>query len=207
MIRKVILYLAGMIGGIFGVFGQGNLTPQQILNKTSEAISNSKGVEANFTVTSSGYSSKGSIKTMGTKFQVSLPDVKVWFNGKDMYTYNDGTEETTVMVPTVEELSESNPLAYVTNASKTYKASFSTVKKTGCYVLELVPIKKNNEVKRITLTVRKTDYVPERIVIEPVGSAPVRADIASFKKGVSFTASEFEYPKSKYPKAEIVDLR
>ena len=190
-----------------GMVSQNTLTPQQVLSKVVNAISSAKGVETFFTVTNSGYSSKGTIKTSGEKFKVDLSDITVWYNGRDMYTYNSGTEETTVIIPTVEELAESNPLAYVTNASNSFNVSFSSVKKAGCYVLELVPKSKRTDVKRITLTVKQSDFAPERIVIEPSTGSPIRADISSFKKNISFVSSEFEYPKSKFPNVEIVDLR
>lgn len=133
--------------------------------------------------------------------------MEVWFNGKTMYTYNKDTEETTVVYPTPEELSQSNPLAYVTGASSNYNVSFSTVKRADKYVLELTPKKKSFDIKRVTLTINKQNYSPEKIVIEPKGGSPVTAEITSFKEAGNLSSSLFEYPKSKYPKAEIIDLR
>ena len=181
-------------------------TPQQILNKAISSIVSAKGVEAKFTIYNSGYSGTGEIKSLGKKFHVILPDVEVWYNGKDLYTYNKRISETTVVTPTPEELSESNPLAYVSGASDNYNVAFSTVKKAGSEVLELTP-KKRSEIKRITLTLKKTDSAPEKIVVEPKNGNPIRADIGSFKTGMNFSESEFNYPESKYPKVEIVDLR
>lgn len=186
---------------------QNKLTPDEILAKAISAIADTKGTEAKFTVYNSGYSGGGIIRTSGQKFNVTMPDIGVWYNGKELYTYNSRTEETTLINPTPEELSESNPLAYVSGAQKNYNVAFSTVKKQGKYVLELTPKAKRGEIKRITLTLRSNDYTPEKIVVEPSSGNPVSAEISSFKTGVSFPANEFEYPKNKYPKAEIIDLR
>lgn len=199
-----IIFLLVFIG-VANSFAQQNLTPSQILGKTVDLITSSKGVQADFTIYNSGYSGKGVIKSQGTKYNVKLPDVEVWYNGKDLYTYSDRSKETTLVTPTAEELAESNPLSYVVNASKTYNVSFSTVKKTGKYVLELTP-KAKGEIKRITLTINK-DYKPEKLVVEPSSGNPISADITSFKTGVTYNSAEFEYPKSKYPKVEVVDLR
>lgn len=188
-------------------FAQTNLTPSQILSKAVSAISQSKGVEASFTVTNSGFTGRGTIKTSGLRYHVSMPDVEVWFNGKDLYTYSKRTDETTIVTPTEDEIQESNPLAYVTGAQKNYNVSFSTVKKTGKYVLELLPKNKNNSIKRITLTLNKSNYTPEKIVVEPTNGNPISSEITSFKTGVNWPLSSFEYPKSKYPKVEVVDLR
>lgn len=187
-------------------FSQNSISASQVLEKVVNAITSGKGVEADFTVNNSGYSGRGSIKSSGTKFNVKMPDVEVWYNGKDMYTYNAGSGETTIVYPSDEELAETNPLEYVTNAQKKYNVTFSTVKKEGKYVLELIP-KSKGEVKRITLTIRKSDFKPDKIVVEPSSGNPISADISSFKNGVTLANSIFEYPKSKYPNVEIVDLR
>lgn len=189
------------------VTAQNKLTAEQVLSKTISVISNAKGVEANFKVYHSGYSGAGSVKTSGSLFNVTLPEVEVWYNGKDLYTYNKNTEETTVVIPTEEELAESNPLVYVTGAPKKYSVTYSTVKKNDRYVLELLPKNKNDDIKRITLTLRQSDFVPEKLVVEPKNGSPVSAEISSFKTSVFSKVSDFDYPRSKYPKVEIIDLR
>lgn len=187
-------------------FAQTTLSPAAVLDKTVALISSAKGVEAAFTLSNSGYTGRGVIKSAGLKYSVTLPDVEVWYNGKDLYTYNKNSGETTIVSPTREEIEESNPLAYVAGAKKNYKVAFSTVKKPGKYVLELIPIAKG-DIKRVTLTVNKSNFHPEKIVVEPSKGNPIASDITSFKTGSSFTSADFEYPKTKYPKAEIVDLR
>ena len=205
--KKILTTLFFSLVALFSVWGQSNLTPRQVLDRSVKAISENKGMELIFNVTTSGYTGKGEILTLGKKFKVKLPDVNIWYNGKDLYTYSGDTGETTVVIPTEEELAESNPLAYITGAEKNYNVSFSTVKKQGSYVLELIPAAKNANLKRVTLTVGKNNFIPERIVVEPKSGDPIRADILSYKKVSNVSSSEFEYPKSKYPKAEIVDLR
>ena len=205
MKRTAVIFF--LLGCLLPMYAQGGLTASQVLTKAIGVMSNPKGVEVKFKVSSQGYSGVGTILTISPKYHVALPEVEVWYNGKDLFTYNKNTEETTVVNPTPEELAESNPLAYVTSAPANYNVSFSTVKKGGSYVLELTPKKKGAEIKRITLTVRQTDYVPQKIVIEPKSGNPVTADINSFKTGVAVNNSDFEYPKMKYPKVELIDLR
>ncbi|MCH5235420.1 MAG: outer-membrane lipoprotein carrier protein LolA [Muribaculaceae bacterium] len=203
--KKILSFLVLVLLSLNAV-GQGTTQPQQILNRAVEKITNSKGVVTEFKIYNSGYSGSGRIKSSGNKFNVTLPDVEVWYNGKDLYTYNKNTNETTVVVPSPEELSESNPLTYVTNASKTYNVTFSTVKKNGMDVLELTP-KKKGEIKRITLTLRKSDSIPEKIVVEPSSGNPITAEITSFKAVGNLSSSDFEYPESKFSKVEVIDLR
>lgn len=205
--KRVIFTVFIALFTILAGKSQSTLTPDQILSKAVSAITNSKGVECNFTVSGSAYSGSGRIRTLGSKFTVSLPDVEVWYNGKDLYTLNKRVGETTVINPTPEELSETNPLAYISGAQKNYTVDFSTVKKTGKYVLELLPKTKKGMIKRITLTLNKTTFAPEKIVMEPKSGSPLTSEINSFKTGVASPVTEFDYPKSKYPKVEINDLR
>ncbi|MCH5227852.1 MAG: outer-membrane lipoprotein carrier protein LolA [Muribaculaceae bacterium] len=204
---KRLLSIIFALAGILSLHAQGSLSPAQILAKAVSNISNSRGVEATFSVYNSGYSGKGVIKTQGNKYKVTLPDVEVWYNGKDMFTYNKRAAETTLVTPTPEEIAETNPLVYVANARKNYNVSFSTVKKQGKYVLELTPKVKGEEVKRVTLTLNNSTFSPEKIVVEPKRGNPITMEISSFKTGTNSSVSEFEYPKSKYPNVEIVDLR
>lgn len=204
LFRFIILFLAAL--AFPKADAQTALKATDVLTKTVTKIMFGDGAEAKFTITNSGHTGSGEIKTAGNKFTVSMPDASVWYNGKDLYTYNGRTNETTIVVPTPEELAESNPLAYLSGASTKYNVTYSTVKKAGKYVIELTP-KSKGEIKRITLTVDKTSFLPEKMVVEPKGGQPVTAEIKSFRSGVKLPPSTFEYPKAKYPKAEIVDLR
>lgn len=207
--NKKIFSLSLLISllSVFGISAQTGMTAVQVLDRTVAKITNAKGCEAAFKVYNSGYSGSGSIVTSGNKFKVVMPDVQVWYNGKDLYTYNKKTSETTVVTPTAEELAQSNPLAYVTEAKNKYNVAYSTVKKEGRLVLELTPKGKGTEIKRITLTVKKSDYLPEKIVVEPVSGNPISADITGFKTSETARAADFEYPASKFSKIEMIDLR
>lgn len=185
---------------------QSKLTAEQVAQKAAAVISGAKGVTATFTVTSNGHTIKGSVKSAGNKFNVTLPDVITWYNGKALYTLNKRIGETTVTVPTAQELLESNPLLYVKGGSAAYTCRFSTVKRTGKYVVELVPKKQNTGLRKLTFTINSSSFHTERIVVA-TSSTTATVDVTSFKTGTAAPASDFEYPKAKYPKAEIIDLR
>lgn len=189
------------------VIAQSTLSSNQVLSNALSQITESKGIEVQFNISNAGFVGNGKILMSGSKYNVSLPDGEIWYNGNEMYTYNKNSGETTLTIPSAEEISESNPLAYITGAKNNYNVSYSTVKKAGRFVLELTPKSKQSEIKRITLTLKKTDYTPEKIVVEPKNGNPITAEINSFHKLNTISPGAFEYPKSKYPKVEIVDLR
>lgn len=204
---KRIIILLTMFAGMVCCYAQGALSAQQVLDKATEAIAKAGSLEIAYSVNSGGKSGNGSLFSFGNKFKLTLPDVKVWYNGKDMYTYNSQTKETTLMIPTSEEVSEVNPLQYIKNWKKDYTASFSTEKKNGKYIVDLLPKIKNSTVKKVTVTINARDFMPEKFTGEPVSGSSVSILISSLKKGVPVNSSDFEYPKSLYPKVEIIDLR
>lgn len=186
-------------------FNASAITAEEVVKKTAALVSSPKGVSASFTLTSNGRSAKGTVKTSGSKFAVSTPQVSTWYNGKTLYTYNPRINETTVITPTYQELMESNPLLYV-NASSGFRYAFNPVKRNGKYVIDVTPVSKKTGITKLTLTVNATTFHPEKISVTAGGGTTV-IDVTSFKSGSGAAASEFEYPKARYPKAEIVDLR
>lgn len=205
-LKKWIFAIISVLSIMLPVCASAALTPEQVAQKAASVISAAKGISASFTISANGRSSKGTIKSSGDKFTVLLPDVSIWFNGKDLYTYNPRTSETTVTKPTAQELLESNPLLYVRGGAGGYTYSFSPVKRNGKYVVDLIPRSKKSGIKKLTFTINATNFHTERIAVS-VGSSLTTIDVTSFTTGSTASESEFEYPSSKYPKAEIVDLR
>ena len=182
------------------------LTPEQVAQKAASVISTAKGLTATFTVRSGGAETKGSVRSSGTRFVVSMPQVSTWYNGKSLYTYNPRTSETTVTTPTAQELAESNPLLYVRGGGSGFTYRFSTVKRTGKYVVDLIPRDNKSGIKKLTFTINSSNFNIEKIdVLSSSGTTSVT--VTSFKTGAALPQKEFEYPASKYPKVEIIDLR
>lgn len=202
---KKFLFFISFIFLFFNGFCQN--TPEAVLEKAKSVILNSKGLSVDFTIKTGGNSGKGILKSMGDKFTVTMPGVRVWFNGKDLYTFNSRTDETTITDPTPDELAEVNPLEYLKFASKNFTSKFSSQKIAGCYVVDLIPKTRRADVKSLTITLRSKDFYPVKISGVSTSGEKVAIDITSFKTGVGINAAEFEYPESKYPNVEIVDLR
>lgn len=185
---------------------KGAVTAEQVAQKAAAVISGTKGLTATFTISVNGKAAKGVVKSTGSKFSVIMPQMSSWYNGKTLYTYNPRTSETTVITPTAQELLESNPLLYVKGGAGGYTYKFSPVKRNGKYVIDLTPRNKRSSLKKLTFTINSSNFHVERIAVTASGMATT-VDVTSLKTGVVSPASDFEYPKSKYPKAEIVDLR
>ena len=183
-----------------------NLSAEQVAQKAAAKISGSNGLSAQFTIVNNGKKGNGSIKSSGNKFTVNLPGASMWYNGKDLYTFNSNTNETTIVNPTAQELLDSNPLLYVKSGGGAFSYSFSPNKIKGKYVVNLLPRDKKNEIKKLIFTVNANDFKTEKIEVN-TSNGNFTIEITDFKTNIPISSNEFEYPKSKYPNAEIVDLR
>lgn len=202
----ILSFLFCWFSGTFTVYPQTSLSSDQVLAKTAEAISPQKGIKADFTISGNGSSGKGSLKSAGGKFNIALPDMQVWYNGKELYTYNKSTSETTLVNPTSEELYETNPLLYINGYKGKFTSQFANEKQKGKYVVELYPKSKGNDIKKLIFIIKAADFNPEKITVVLNNGSTVNFQISSISKGL-LPSSDFEYPKSIFPSAEIIDLR
>lgn len=182
-------------------------TAADIMKRASDNLKAAKGVDCKFTLSSTQGKIAGSLKTSGAKFALSTPATSTWYNGKNMWTYNPSTKETTLVTPTASEIRESNPLEYIKGYYSAYTPTFSKTKQTGKYVITLTPTKKSNEVKTLDVTLNAKTLKPEVISIVLISGAKSVVTINSIDYNSTFKAADFEYQKSKFPKVQIVDLR
>lgn len=177
-----------------------------LYNRAVGKLKASTGSTADFAVTYEGRTVRGQIKSKGKKFAVTSPSASSWYNGKELVSYNASTSEATWVNPTEDELGETNPLAYLYTAGN-YNVSHAKGAQSGKTLLQLVPNRKGSNVKMIILTIDKTTLLPEKMVITPVSGQKIVVGVSNLKLNTTVADSEFNFPKSKYPKAIVVDLR
>ncbi len=194
MKHKILTLLLALLT-LSSVAAQTKLTPEQVVQKSAALVTNANGLTATFTLSAQGQSTKGTVKSAAQKFAVLLPEVSSWYNGKDLYTYNPRTAETTLVAPTAQELLEANPLLYVKGGAGAYTYAFAPQKVQGKYVVVLTPRSRKSGITKLTVTVNAANYHPEKIVVEAGGNTSTVV-ITSLKTGVKLPASDFEYPKA-----------
>ncbi len=183
------------------------LTAGEVIAKAATQARNAKGISAMFTISSGNTVTNGTMKIAGSKFSIVTPGVCNWYNGKNMWVYNASSNETTLIVPTKYELAESNPFEYIKSYSTDYSVTFSTKKATGKYILKLTPKSKNSQINNIEITLNSKSYMPESFIITPKSGSKSTVTVKSLDYNASLKSSDFEYPKAKYPKVQIIDLR
>lgn len=182
------------------------LSPAEVLNKAKAKIASSKSVSADFRMTTAGRTTTGKLLTKGSKFALTSNFTSSWYDGTSLYVYNAATGETTVMKPSAAELGEANPLTYI-NMSANYNVTASKQKTAGTETVVLVPKKGGSGIKSVMIQISTSTFLPTNITVTPSSGGKVTITLSNIKLNAAVADSQFAYPKSKYPKAKIVDLR
>lgn len=202
-IRFIILTLLA-IGASFTTSAQ---TADALLKKAAEAVNGTGGLTATFTLDYGKQKISGTLKASGKKFALLTQSSSTWYDGKSMWTYNAGSNETTLMTPTAQEVAEANPLSIVNTYAASFTAAFGKMQSKGSKTIVLTPKSKKTGYKSVHLTIPDGSSFPTKIVVIPASGQKVTVSISQVKTGQKLADGTFTYPKSKYPKAEIVDLR
>lgn len=179
-------------------------SPEQMLQRSAAKITKAKTIDARFTINGS---QSGTLKVSGKKFMVSAGSANSWYDGKKLYTYSAATNETTLVLPSKQELAEVNPLYYVGGTKGKYNLAFAAKSPAGSRTVVLTPKSRHDAVKKAEVTVSLKTYMPTNIRIYAKSGGSTNIRITSLKTGVSIPSGIFTYPKNKYPKTKIIDLR
>lgn len=206
--KGFIISLLVLTAGIFGFLTtQAAETPSQIAARSSQLLQRASGIKADFTLEAEGRNMKGTLKSQGKKFAITTSGTSIWYDGKTMWTYNASTGETTITIPTPQEVAETNPMSLMQANADSFKAYFAKKQPAKGKRLVLLPKTKDMGIKSVAVSVNTGSYMPYNMVVTPVSGKPTTVHITGLSTKSNFSASDFVYPSKKYPKAEIVDLR
>lgn len=184
------------------------LSASAVVSKAAQKISSTSGIRAKFKAVSGGRSVSGTLLASANRFSMVVAGApSSWYNGKDLWTYNPSTGEATVMKPTPQDLAEVNPLNYIRRGATSFNAAFAKTQPTGRYVVELTPKSNKEGVKKVTLTVSRSSLLPEKVTVTTPDGRSATVTISSIETNMRIGLGNYEFPRQKYPKAEIVDLR
>lgn len=187
---------------------------RRVLDATAQHIQKSGGIALHFTATTlvgkaSQGSTSGTMDIQGKKFQMTTPEVQTWFDGRTQWTLQTGDDEVSMTEPTGTELQAINPYAFL----DIYKQGFNYKMKRGTlsngkqgYKVFMTADNSKLEIREIFLEIDE-QYSPARVSMRQGKNQWVRIVVNSFKTGQKFADEHFTFPKSKYPNAEIIDLR
>ena len=196
-------------------FGQQDKKAKDLLDKASTAFTNAGGIKASFSFTLENTKAKtneafiGTISMSGNKFLIETPDYTAWYNGVNQWVYMKATEEVNLTNPSPDETQMMNPAGILTGYQKGFNYKYTGAKTLdGKKVdeVELIPQKKG-ELKKIVIQLDRTNRLPVSIYLQNTNGMNNRVKIAKYQTNLQFPDNLFSFNKSKYPNAELIDLR
>jgi outer membrane lipoprotein-sorting protein len=176
------------------------------VNKMIAALKKNATTDIVFTVWVNRTSTSGSICVSGSKFYLSTPDMKVWYDGKTQWAYAPTAKEVNITEPTTQELQQTNPLSILNGLNKS--CTFRRLKaSTGEEKIEVTPKKKTSDFASATITLNSSTYLPKAIAVKNAKGQVTTVTIATIKAGKTKATSEFQFKKANFPGVEVVDLR
>lgn len=180
-------------------------TPQQKLQTCISKLKGAASAKADFSLTAQGHTVTGILLSKGNKFSITTGADGTWYDGRDLWVYSRESGEVSVWKPTSGELAEANPLLYL-STSGDYTVSSGTGSSKGETLLTLTPKKRKAGIKNIKVLLNNSTMLPKSMEIS-TGSGLIRLQIKNLQLGVSVSDGSFIFPKKKYPKVRVNDLR
>lgn len=187
---------------------------RKVLDATAQRINKAGAMSIQFTATTlvgkaPQGSTSGTMDIQGRRFYMKTEELQTWFDGTTQWTLQTGDTEVSMTEPTGAELQMINPYAFI----NIYKQGFNYKMKQGKlsngkqgYKINLTADNSKQEIREMFLEVDK-QYNPVRISIRQGKNQWVRLVVNRFQTGQKFDSSHFTFPRKRYPRLEIIDLR
>lgn len=182
-------------------------TAQQTLDKAVARLKASPGMSADFAISrGKGGSVSGKIKSKGRQFAIVTPAAGAWYDGTALTTWSKETNEATVVTPTSDELRDTNPLLFLQSAAD-YTAAYGKSANASQKVLVLTPKRRGAQAKSINVTLSSASLMPQSIDIVLANGEKMKVTLRNLSLKATVNSGDFKFPKARYPKAKVVDLR
>lgn len=179
---------------------------ESVLDALRAKIVGAPSVEAVFTINGGDGAVQGSLIMSGSKYAMSTPQMKAWFDGRTQWTTVVSSKETNVSEPDHEDIMSSNPFAILT-AHKDYYRATMLKSSASTAVVELTPRSRTSAISKFTITVDRRTGWPSSISVTFDDGRRISVKIDSIAAGSKKAASTFVYNPKAYPAFEVVDLR
>ena len=186
---------------------------RKVLDATASKIRKGGDIQVLFTATSfTGITeqskTEGTMFLKGKKMHMDTPEMKTWYDGTTLWSYMPNSEEVNVTHPTDKEMAVMNPYSFLNAYKKGYKLSMKEGRLRGqaTYEVHMLARYAGYMAQEVYLDIRKSDYTPLCVRVKQDGNWN-RVAIQEYKSGLKLSDEYFRFDSSKYPEAEVIDLR
>lgn len=210
--KKIITCLSAVLF-MLPAFAQKDAAAKKVLDKTAATLTSMKAIKTNFEITSfAGNTSQGTTSGVmyldGNKYKTECPELITWYDGKTQWAYVPENDEVNVCTPTKEELQTTNLYAFVGLYKKGYNYTMTEQSSNGkkTYEIRLTAENKGADIQEARINV-DANYIPFSIRVRQGSKNWTRIRVSNLQGKQKFAKDTFTFPTSKYPTAEIIDLR
>ncbi len=188
-------------------------TAQAIVDKIAKKIETESPLRIAFTMTTQNKgkqidSQSGTFLSNGAKFHLSYGEAEDWCDGKNLWHFVKENNE--VELNTLEEGNNIfNLTLMIKSYSKDYRPKLIREEKRGnatVNIIDLVP-KGKSAVSKIRIVANASTFRLSEMTISVRAGNTYIYKFGKYETNVKVQPSDFVFPKSKYPSAEIIDLR
>ncbi len=145
------------------------------------------------------------------QFRVLTAGLEVYCDGQTKWVYNTTADEVMLFPATEAHDITDNPLLYIQQHADDFKYKSTVQRKVAqgkpLLFLEMFPKDKKAVYISVALTVDAATYYPQTITYRLKDGQRYTINVTAFDDKVDTKATDFLFPKQKYPTAEVVDLR
>ncbi len=188
----------------FACFSYAIESPKEILNKVASNFTKGQAVSIDFLLHEGEKNAKGNIIIKGEKYFLSVEGIKIWFDGKTMWTYVLNNEEVNITSPTKEEIKKSSPFSFLYMYNEGYDLKMG-VSKGDYNEIIMTRTLSSRAFSKIIIRINKRTYDPMFIQIENQNTIMSISDMTITRK--KLVDSEFKFNENLYPNIDLIDLR
>lgn len=180
---------------------------QESVDKMTVKLKKAQSIEFVFNIAQDRSNSTGRLVVGGTKFFLTTPEMKIWFDGVSQWSYLKSAGEVNLSRPNRYELAQANPLSILASLNGknfTFRRLSST---EGTDKIEIIPKNPTQDFAKAVVLINSTTSMPKELTVYDAKGNSAIVKISSAKIGTQLPVSTFRFNPRQFPGVEIVDLR
>ena len=187
---------------------------QDVLAKVSQVYQADKSLQANFSLSASsqggslGPAEQGVLRLQGNRYRVDLGDRIFISDGKDQWVVLKEVKE--VQLTAVDEnagLTPSTVFNFYKNGYLTEMLDNTRINGINCYVIELKPAHKGQDIQKIQMQVRQDNHRILAVQVWQENGDELQYTMTKQVPNGAMDSKLFLFDSKAYPDMELVDLR
>jgi outer membrane lipoprotein-sorting protein len=211
--KSLMIILTAVMLPFFTISAQKDQAAVKVLDRFSSKALNAPSVSMDFDIVTIDQSAgktdtlSGSVLISGNRYQLTLPDNLIWFNGEISWSYLPAEKEVTISKPgKQDEIFMSKPSSVFTMYKKGYKIRLLE-EKENAWIIDLYPEDFKSNLIHVRLTIDKSTLGLNNLEYKQKDGITKFVRIRNFDLSKKTETSIFNFPKEKFKGVEVIDMR